>query len=573
MNTLGNIDVAGRATLGHAIKEGRLSVPSNQREYSWKQTHVRDLFDDVHTVIDDPETAEYFLGTIVVMEDPNDAERRRVVVDGQQRLATTTIFLAAVRDYFFRNNDDEAAIEIEKNYLMSVDLHVREPRAHLHLNDGDDEFFLDRVLLRPDDPKRKKVMARSRFRTSHRLINQAAGLAAAQVAEILKHVRPEKHAGALLKWIDFFETNARVIWVTVQDEQTAYVVFETMNDRGLELSATDLIKNYLFSLSGSQLSKTKHNWSKMVGILESVESSVIVKDYVRHYWISFYGRTRAPALFAAIKDEIKNPRSAIQFASNLAETAPQYVAFRIPEHVYWKPYGMALSKNVKTLDDLGLRQVRPLLLSVLRRFRKGEVRKVFQLAVSWSVRLMATGQLGRGALETDYGVAALAVEKGRITTTADLAKQMRNVIPTDDEFVNSFATSFIVTTPSHARYLLAALERTATGKADSPMLNEDPNIGLEHVVPLNPTLSEWPDFTADEQEEYVNRLGNLCLLANHPNSDLGNKSFAHKQTVLKAQSIRLTAEIGRFSTWTEKDIEKRQKRLANLAVKTWPLSV
>jgi hypothetical protein len=186
---------------------------------------------------------------------------------------------------------------------------------------------------------------------------------------------------------------------------------------------------------------------------------------------------------------------------------------------------------------------------------------------------MATGQLGRGALETDYGVAALAVEKGSITTTADLAKRMRNVIPTDEEFVNSFATSFEVTTPSHARYLRAALERTATGKPESPMLNEDPNIGLEHVAPLTPTLSEWSDFTAEEYDEYVNRLGNLCLLANRPNSDLGNRPFAHKQPVLKAESIKLTSEIGSSSIWTKKAIEQRQQRLASLAVKTWPLSV
>jgi hypothetical protein len=90
---------------------------------------------------------------------------------------------------------------------------------------------------------------------------------------------------------------------------------------------------------------------------------------------------------------------------------------------------------------------------------------------------------------------------------------------------------------------------------------------------MNPTLSDWPDSTADEYDEYVNRLGNLCLLANRPNSDLGNKSFVHKQLVLKAEPIKLTAEIGLSSRWTKKEIEQRQERLASLAVKTWPLSV
>src|SRR5216684_3700711 len=93
MNKLGEISINGSETLGRALREGKLKVPSNQREYQWRERHVSDLFNDVRDVLDG-DNDEYFLGTIVVLSDESG---NRIVVDGQQRLATTLIFIAAVR--------------------------------------------------------------------------------------------------------------------------------------------------------------------------------------------------------------------------------------------------------------------------------------------------------------------------------------------------------------------------------------------------------------------------------------------------------------------------------------------
>jgi hypothetical protein len=266
MNTLGEISVEGHKTLGGILAEGKLRVPPNQREFSWKQTHVRELFEDIKPIINDGGGNEYFLGTIVVMRDPEDKERYRVVVDGQQRLATTAIFLAAVRDYFFNDRDSEGVTAIEPEYLMKMQLPQRRPVPQLTLNDNDHLYFEHRVLLKPGESERKNATRTDHPRASHRLIHQAASAAAAQVAEIV-NTKPEHRTAALMKWVDFFKNQARVILVTVQDEATAYIVFETMNDRGLELSAIDLIKNRLFALSAKRLNETKNNWARMLGTL------------------------------------------------------------------------------------------------------------------------------------------------------------------------------------------------------------------------------------------------------------------------------------------------------------------
>lgn len=495
MNTLGNISVEGGKTLGGILNEGRLRVPANQREFSWKQTHVRELFQDIKPIIDDRSGQEYFLGTVVVLRDPQDANRYRTVVDGQQRLATAAIFLAAVRDYFVKENDDDGVKSVEPEYLLKIKMPDRKIIPQLRLNDNDHEFFEHRVLSRPNTDERKQA-THERLRSSHRLIHQAASTAAEQVASIVRDEKSENRAAALTRWVDCFSSQARVILVTVDDEAVAYTVFETMNDRGLELSATDLIKNRLFSLSQDKLDQTKRCWTKMLGILESVQSTTIVKDYVRHYWISKHGRTRAPVLFKAIIEEVSNQRRAINFATELEANALQYVALLNPDNELWNPFRPIMKEYISALTTLDVKQIRPLPISVLETFPKGEVIKAFRLMISICVRLLAADQLGRGSLETEYESAALKVHLRRVTTAAGLANELKKVIPQDDKFCHDFAT-FEVSNEPHARYLLRALDVTESGLALTGTSSKDEPT-LEHVLPLNPrNMADWP-FTPEE---------------------------------------------------------------------------
>src|SRR5580704_16657043 len=116
--------------IGNALRTNFLRVPPNQREYSWKEKHVKALLDDFKNVIT-AKGVEYFLGTIVVSNQEDENKPR--VVDGQQRLATTLIFIAAVRDYLHSKQDQEAS-KIERIYMLSPVL-GQDDLAHLSLND------------------------------------------------------------------------------------------------------------------------------------------------------------------------------------------------------------------------------------------------------------------------------------------------------------------------------------------------------------------------------------------------------------------------------------------------------
>ena len=116
----------GRQGIAKLIKDGNLTVPPNQREYSWKDEHITDLYQDLAKAIADDEP-DYFLGSVVVAKTNGSFQ----VFDGQQRLATTVILLAAIRNYYLASKDPERANIIESDYLMfhAISAHLSRSRS------------------------------------------------------------------------------------------------------------------------------------------------------------------------------------------------------------------------------------------------------------------------------------------------------------------------------------------------------------------------------------------------------------------------------------------------------------
>ncbi len=152
--------------IGTALKRNRLIVPLNQREYSWEEEHVTDLFHDLAQAIDERKSS-YFLGTIVLTRARDGSLE---VADGQQRLATTTLLLAAIRDYFFTRHEEMLVTSLEE-FLFTIVRESRERNPRLRLNVDDNEFFQKRILAREGTQERSAVVAQ---KASHQRIEQAA---------------------------------------------------------------------------------------------------------------------------------------------------------------------------------------------------------------------------------------------------------------------------------------------------------------------------------------------------------------------------------------------------------------
>jgi hypothetical protein len=551
-------------TIGHLLEDKNLQVPLSQRSYRWEEEHIAELYQDIYGAIES-RSDEYFIGSIVGIK----SSGTTFIYDGQQRLATSMILIAAIRDYFHQSNDTKTAIIIQDESLISPDRKTHEEKPHFRLNAEDQVFFHNRILLPPDDKLRKSTKAQ---RDSHKRINTAAKIAADFVKTSIVANLPSNLANDNLhRWLDFIKDSLRVIWVQVGDERTAFTLFETMNDRGLRLSAADLLKNRLYAMGDGRREEIIQKWQSMTGILETIEGEAEnVVEYVRCYWITGHGHTRTKVLYDEIKKETTNQTKALALASDLETVAQDYAAILLSSHERWASWGANFRTKIEVIRELGVTQVRPLLLAAFRKFSAKEFDKLLDACISWSVRTLIYG-VSSGTLEGYYSRNALEITKGKFKKSAQVKREMAKIIPDDARFKVAVANAN-VSTQHLARYYLRALQNCEDGEEEPQYIpNPGREVTLEHILPAKPG-KEWNHFTPEEQKAFLNRIGNQVLLPATVNSKIGNASYSIKKPALAASKFSLTKEAAMHETWGTVEIISRQEKLARLAVKTWPLN-
>ncbi len=560
--TFGNLGIAD------VLAGKKYEVPTYQRPYSWSddestlRDQVREFWDDVSAakVTGD----EYFLGTVVVAREGSSEVGRLSIVDGQQRLATTAILLAALRDVYRDRSDMSRADVVQQDYLAKRDLKTNSEIPQIQLNGEDDSFFRSYVI--------GGIMSTAATRESHRDIARAYELLKGELEAIADEAGP-KWSDRLAEWPEFLAEKVRVVRVEVPTEAEAFVIFETLNDRGADLTISDLLKILLFSRAGDRIESVRNSWiAAMVNLDVASEGGQVFNDFLRTYWSSKHGATRERELYSKIRDEIDSEDKAVELAEDLETTSRTYHALLNPTTASWKGYKPSTVKHLQTLLDLKLEQNRPLLLACASVMTKPRFATLTEKLVSWSVRGLIVGGIGGGTAERLYCEAAMKVWSKTARTPPQVKAEIADVVFSDSAFKSRFATAAVSRGPL-ARYLLYVLEREKSGVSQPELVpNEDASeVNLEHVLPQNPTLNEWPSFSAEEARAYRNRIGNMALLKESENSKIGNTSFAIKAPILAASALLLTEEVGTEADWTAAEIEARQGRLASLAVKAWKL--
>ncbi len=547
--------------VSNVLKTRRFRVPAYQRSYAWEKEHVDSLLSDIHDAIKGKES-EYFLGSVVVTGPHN---QRYEVVDGQQRLTTVSLLIAAIKDKFKADGDLEVVTSIKTDFLASTDRKTKEKEAKLVLNEVDNELFQELIEdIKTVNPARYQ-------RQSHQRLILAANTLLNYIEDLCgksRDAEEELHA-----WLDYLETNLKIIVVTAPDDSNAFVIFETLNDRGLELAISDLLKNYLFHKSGEKIEETKNRWLSMVATLESASEDPLVVTYLRHFSMSRYGLVREKDLFGLIKRKITSKRTALQFSTDLSNTVKTYAALLNSDHDFWNKYDNKVRDSISTLNLLGMAQVRPLLLAIIEKFQPKDVSTAFEKLVAVAVRFQIVGGAGGGTLEKIYSETAKSVTDGSLATVRDILRAF-TTLPADSVFRESFAVATI-SKQSLARYYLRCLDEGAIdGNTKETVPNKDSSrVNLEHVLPL--TLS--PDWQAiwspDDARGYQRRLGNLAIMSSKSNSSAGNDSFAIKKEEYKKSKFELTKRIAKLKKWGKKEIEARQAEMADIAVKIWSIKL
>lgn len=307
----------------------------------------------------------------------------------------------------------------------------------------------------------------------------------------------------------------------------------------------------------------------MTGNLTDVRAD----DFIKAWWISRYGRIQNPHLFGRFRERVPSRGEAQAASQDMLATSEKYAALGVPDDPIWRQYSSETREHVGNLRLIGGQQVHPVMLSALDKFPDREVERLMRLLEVLIVRYQLIGGGRTGRLEISCARLAAQIYDGDCNTATQAFGVLKDIFPTDDQFLESFRTKE-ETNSKKVRYLLSSLEiqarRRDMGAVSAAELEPSGSLTLEHVFPKSPA-DNWQDIQENDPEfaeEYTHRLGNLCLLTG-VNRALGNKGFDEKRETFAQSYLLLTSEIAENSEWNRVTVEARQQRMARLAVAFW----
>ena len=348
-------------------------------------------------------------------------------------------------------------------------------------------------------------------------------------------------------------------------------MFETLNDRGVRTNQADLVENYLFGRSGERSSEVQSRWSYMRGALETLSEEDIIIDFLRYALIVTGGDVTEAAVYERVQETVMSSQGALAFVTMLENLGNIYVASFNPEHERWTDYPEAVRRAIRISNVFDIKPMRPLIMAISAKMDTKETAKSFEFLTSLGIRLLIATTIRSGSISSPLASTASKVYEGTISTAAGLAETLSAITPSDAEFKEAFSTAR-VSNSIFARYYLRSMEMTAKEEKEPwyGPIEDSALINLAHVLPRKPE-GNWPQFSDDESSLYNHRLGNLALIQASTNSDLKSADFAPKQTVYAGSPYVLTSQIAELDNRAPAAITDRQKKLAELALKTWPI--
>jgi hypothetical protein len=196
-----------------------------------------------------------------------------------------------------------------------------------------------------------------------------------------------------------------VVKLSVASEEAAYTIFETLNDRGLDLSPLDLVKNHLFGKADEKKTEEavrdmEERWAQMMATLSNVRADNFLKAFLtmRH------GRIRSVDLFSAFKKEYGTPDAAINLSVHMLQAAEQHAALDSADDPVWAPYPPEARVTVRALRLLGSQQTHPVILAAFAKFSALEMAKLLRLLEVVIVRYLLVGGVVAGPESASSGV-------------------------------------------------------------------------------------------------------------------------------------------------------------------------
>lgn len=526
-------------------QEKQFVIPIYQRVYSWEKEQYKQLWDDIIKTGGNDQIEGHFIGSILyVLDGITHSDNALLIIDGQQRLTTITLLLTALRDHW-----SDKRKEIEDHYLINSD------------KDSDKKFRLilsepdrDTLLYLIDENRRKPSEPSSKIVENFKLFEEWIRKNTDELETIFKGLE-----------------KLTIVWISLEKKDDPQLVFESMNSKGIELTQTDLIRNYI--VMETEIEKQEGFYNKYWRAMEEEfkQNKKLFDRFVRHYLtIKTREIPNINKVYVAFKDYQQKERIAIE---DLLKDLQKYCGY-FCQIVFKKEADKDLNKALGFLVDLEMDVVYPLLLELYSDYSDGVLSKadfipIIALIESYICRRAVCG-LGTNGLNKVFPSFTKHIQKDEYFKSLEahfgsLTEKQR--FPNNDEFKDLFITIDFYNFKKN-RYFFERLENF-----DRKERVPTHEYTKEHIMPQILT-EEWEKDLGENFQEihdkYLHTIGNLTLTGY--NSKYSNKSFQEKQGMekgFKDSPLRLNQGLRDLESFGEEEIKKRANDLADLALKIW----
>lgn len=571
-------------------------IPAYQRRYSWRDRQVYELLEDIDLL----ESADvHLLGSIVCLTGHHTPGINELeLVDGQQRLTTISVLLECLKQRFIQEGDDEQSREVGRLLMAKAPGGIPVPKIALNTLDGDEFRDLASKTEIDFDAYENQHLANT-FWT---------------IRDWLSEMSLEELAVFSFK----LQNQALVVRLDVSEAKDAFKLFETINNRGLRLSPTDIIKNFVLGnaarFGSSQLGKARKEWATLISdldgtdtdsffryfLISSTQRRITKNQVVREFKTLFMNEVlEAKALpdrhlYAdeehADDEELDDEAEIddVEMPERGGELIP-FAAFIERIVAGAKVFGhLVLVKTGNKQIDRHLRNLRMIksaqTYGFLMHLRVGGIEdKVFVQVLKLTESFILRRHICRERANETETLFARLCEVDPKNPLAATKLAYRDACPTDEKFKHEFTNAnFTSNIIDRARYCLEQIEMRSHGKhAELAVLGAE-DVHVEHIIPKSiktakskRDFGDWTTYLGAKTDvlhpRLLSRIGNLTLFAGDLNIGASNNPFGAKKAAYTQSSILITQDLASMSTFKFKQLETRSSQMAELAVEYWPV--
>ena len=531
------------------------SVPKFQRDYSWETEQWDDLWQDIVTMIEEHD--EHYMGYLVLQTKD---DKHFYIIDGQQRFTTIILLiLAAIKNIkrLIENGIDSDSNERRVKNLLNLYIGKEDPVTLeydnvLELNGNNNPYFKDYIV------KMGELRVRN-LKATEKLMKRCFEFYDQKLKG--RFSTGQDYASFIQNVVD----NLYFTQIVVNDEMNAFRVFETLNARGVQLSSSDLLKNYLFSLVDrgkthqSYIEVLENKWSRLTDNIRAEK----LPEFLRYYWNTKHKSIRSKDVFKTIRSEIKIDSQVFELMNELIDYSDIYMALGDKNDEMWKE-DMDVQEYIGLLRLFGLKQPYSLLMAAKKSLDNNSFKKLLKTVIVICFRYNVICDKNPNDQELPFNNMAMVISMEK---RADYSL-LNPVIVDDSVFEGAFREKSFPYNSRNAkiiRYILGKIEyfkgQTLNVKYD------DENASIEHVLPQ--LYDENWNVDEDKASRLIFRLGNTCLLEKQLNRELQNDSFDDKKKVYARSKYYYAGRIAEESSWDEDKIIKYQSEMAHTVSSIW----